>query len=464
VIDLYRWAKRHARVPVMLSAAMILLVTVIGVSGPLAGAAPQTKNYDVSVSPSTVYVGAPTSVRVNLENDPSSTQSFGSAELSFGSLPASAVDTASITISSGWNSAVVSTSPLVLLATSGTAPGIAPSSSVSVTFNLTAPSANPIDVTTEVKQSNDFSGHGNDFVDKTSNPQVITVTPVTLTFSQQPSTVQQSTKSGPFYAMCQPVSVQASAGTTPVDGIQITLSAGSGVPGLYWEGSAVSLTNTITATTGTGGLAVFGTCGSGISATNLGSGYTLTAGSPAAAGPIPSSSFSVVQFQELCSTGSCSTGNLNSSSTGTTGNISTTGTGTYELLGSFGQGQLQCDSLVTTTTGDPIVVQTTPVSNGASDYALVTMTFPKKVVNSLANNGTPLMPVCAGATQPFTGSNTTPMSNATYPYQGLLPDCTATYLGDAAQFCVVSRNKNGGASETVQVYVGANYSSDPSFW
>lgn len=466
-----RQAYRGARTVAKLTAAVALLGGLISASSPLAGAQTQTKYYDVSVSPSTVYVDAPTPVTVTLENDPSSTQSFGSAELNFGNLPASAVTTSqssSIRVSPGWNWTVVpSKTSLILLVTSGTLPGIAPSSSLSVTFNLTAPTANPVDVTTEVKQSNDFSGSGNGFVDLSLNPAVITVTPVTLTFVQQPSTVQQSIQPGPLYAMCQPVSVQASAGNNLVNGIDITLAAGSTNPGLYWQGYPVSSTNPITATTSGDGVAVFGTCQSGISATNLGSGYTLSASSPAAASPITSNTFSVVQVQVTCS-GNCTNVQVQSSSTGTVGTINTTGSGTYDLIGSFNQGPLECDGQVTkpSTPADPIVVQTTPVSTGASDYALVSMTFPKKVVNSLTNNGTPLMPVCAGATQAFSGSNAeaNPIPSVTYPYQGLLPNCTTTYSSDPSQFCVVSRNKNAGASETIEIYVGANYSSDPSFW
>lgn len=174
-----------------------------------------------------------------------------------------------------------------------------------------------------------------------------------------------------------------------------------------------------------GGVATFGTLSSGtcqsatgVEATVLGSGYTLTATAPGASQPgAISTAFAVVQYDQLC-TNSCT-----------------------------------------------------------AQVTQVTMTFPKQVVDSLANNGTPLVPVCAGAQVPFPGSSAVsgetgtdeyPDVDDTYPYQGLLANCPSGLVpgapGTSVDFCVASRQKNPGASETVQIYVGSAFTSDPSFW
>lgn len=456
--------RSHWTLPVLVAAVMALLA----LPGPVAGAQPQTKHYDSNVSPTSVYVGVATAVTVTLHNETDSIQSFGSAELNLGSLPATAIS--AVTNNAGWSGQVAGTSPLLVLFTSGAQPAIAPGGTLTVGFTLTAPSAQAVSVTTEVKQSNDFSGSGNAFVDLAANPQTISVTPAVLAFVQQPSTVQAGTASKPVY-MCPPVSVSVTegAGGAGIPGLAVTLAnGGASDPGLYYDGRALSSAG-VAAVTDQNGVATFGDSGcssSGLGAANIGAGYTLSASSPAAADPVASAPFSVVQSFVSCSgTTTCTTGTLTGSVvTGMKGTVDSTGsaaTGSYGLIGSFGQGGLTCDSQVATGNADPLVAQVVSVPSGQSVYTLITMTFPKSVVNSLADNGTPLMPVCAGATAPFQGS--ADITGATYPYQGLLPDCTASYLGDPGQLCVVSRAKKA-ASETIQIYAGAGFSGDPMFW
>lgn len=434
-----------------------LLLALTGISAAPAGASPTYKYYAAGADPTSIYAGRPTLVTIGLTNQQVSNQSFGSAELTLGGLPQSAV--AIDSNSGGWAWKFVgSPNVATVLLTSGSTPAIAPSSALTVTMTLTPTAVGTIPITTAVKQSNNFAGTGNAF-NLTGNEPVITVVPLNLTFQQQPSDVQQSTNKA-FSYMCPPVSVEVSdAAGNPVSGVSVTLQNGStGDPGLYFGTSALPSSGT-SATSDSNGLATFGpggTCPSGLAATNLGSGYTLTARSSAASGPVTSKPFSVVQLLETCTSDPCSSGPLTSPKTGTTGNISSHGTTTYNLLGSFGLGQLTCDSSVTTIAGDPIVVQTT-----AGAWGTVSMTFPKAVVNSLANNGTPLMQVCAGVLQPFSWTNTQPLQDEAYPYQGLVPDCPADYATVTPEICVESRSKNA-ANETIVIYVSDL--SDPSFW
>lgn len=330
--------RRRAKLAVVLAAGVALVGTLIGYPQPSASAAPQTKYYDVSLVPPPA--GSYATAAVQIENDPSSTQSFGSAEINFGSALANPPS-----VSSGWytpSQPDPSRYPGLWLFTSPASDSIPPGSSLLVTFTLSSSATSSFGIATEVKQSNDFNGSGNNFVNLTGDPIV-------------------------------------------------TPCAGS---------TTCSLSGT-SATTGTEASA------------------SLTYSSP------------------------------------------------YVAYGSFGlTGQLTCDNQVTTTPGDPFLVE----SFGTPAYGTVSMTFPKSVVNNLANNGTPLMQVCARASYPFTtasGGQASQVGTSQY-YDGLLPDCpssvTATTVGTTLSppvLCVLSRAKKA-ANETIEIYVSDF--SDPSFW
>ena len=463
-----------------MGAAIVALATIGGllVSGSVAGATPTYKYYTDSAVPSSTYVGDPTNVILTLDNLALSNQPFGSAEITVGNLPPTAVDPTITTDNPAWSGTVLGTNPAVIKLTSTNAGAIQPGAPLSVSFTITPTTASSITLGTVVKQSNDFSGTGNNFKNQGSDP-VIIVNPVTLSFAapgQQPSAVQQYSSTAMTNAvvyMCPAVSVYVSANGSPVDGVVVTLTnGGTSNPGLVWNGQQVSPSNTPSATSGAlgiHGLATFGSCNSGIGATNIGSGYTLSANSTSASGPVPSSAFSVVQFLQNCTSDPCSTPTpLNGSSTKTTGSISASGASGETLLGSFGLGSLECDSQVTDSliTADPLVSQTSGSASGT-----VTMTFPKAVVNNLANNGTPLMQVCAGAKTPFqvlpnTSYTCDPTKDPTclYPYQGLLPNCQSGYQAQtytSLYMCVVSRSKNA-ANETIVIFTSDL--TDPMYW
>ena len=453
------------------------VITLGPVVAPAASAATSTKYYSASATPSPIYVATPTVVTVTLTNSASSQQSFGSAELTIGTLPQSAVAIGQPP--TGWQAAFVGTgTPAVVKLTNPSGSPVTPGGSISLPLTLTPPTAAPITIGTVVKQANDFSGSGNDFVLQGADP-TITVMPLYLHFSQQPpSYLQQSDpKTGSFSYMCPPVQVEllnSTGGLVAATGVSVTISSGPGDPGLYYA------TSPIIAQT-QGGYATFGTidssgtCSSGLAATNLGSNFSLIASSPAATSTVTSSYFAVVQSLQICpsttssSTSSPCTASVQSASTGTAGVVSASNStgGQFSLLSSFGLGEtLSCSDLVATTPPDPLVA-----TSGATDTVSgnITLTFPKAIVNSLVNNGTPQMPVCVGATQPFVASVTTTGSTQ-YHYQGLLYACDSSAYAallstssDALQICVESYAKIHGGAEQVVIYT-SSLGGDPMYW
>lgn len=460
-----------------------LLVAMLAAPG--AGATTSTKYYDVSASPSgpnnPIYAGVPTTVTVTLTNSDStsypSTQPFGSAELTIENLPESAVSFAQPT-ATGWSAAFVKGSdPAVIELTSLKGDEIPPGASVSIDVTLTPNSAASITIGTEVKQSNNFNGSGNDFLNTGSDPTIY-VEPLGLVFATQPTTVQVSSPPKSFSYMCHPVAVQLvdpSGAPVAAPGVPVTLSPASGSdPGLYYGTSSAP---SVTVTTDASGLATFGTCSSGLAATNVGSGYVLDASSPvdeSSTGTlnlVPSDPFDVAQSLQTCS-GSCSS-TVTSSATGTSATVDATGPQSFQLLTTFGYGYtLTCDSQVASAAADPLVVETPGTATTATVSGTVTMTFPKAIVNTVPDNGTPHMPVCIGATEPFPGSNTSPLTNETEPYQGLIYDCSSsTYQADLNTLsssgapylavCVSSYSKHAGNETLV---LDESSLGDPVHW
>jgi len=460
------------------SIAVAALVALVSLVPHAATALTQTKFYNASASAATAFVGVADTVTVTLGNDLSSTQTFGSAELTFDTVPRTAVQVVQSSLPQGWAGQVLSSSssPAVVLLTSQKGSPILPGSALTLQIMVTPTAAGTITIAPQVKQSNNFSGTGNDFILLTASGLSITVLAPTLQFAQQPSaTLPQSLPalSTPYFAdFCNPISVQLYNGASPLaaGGIPITIKyAGSANPGLYYGTAAVPAAG-VTVNSDATGLATFGTCSSGLAATVVGTGFALSAGSTAAASAVTSTAFTVIR---TC-VGSC-TDNDTSQTTGTTGSVTGNNSGPFQLISSFGQGvTLSCDSAVTLpgTPVDALVAVAHSVSGSVS--GTLTLTFPKSVVNSLSNNGTPLMPVCAGASEAFPakGDPSTGLpfpGSLAYPFQGLLYDCTdSTYLALVASgiypvdICVQSRAKIGGGAERIVVF--ASDLSDPSFW
>ncbi len=470
------WTGSRFRLAV--GAALSALLAAGALAAPIAGAATSTKYYEATASPTRMYVATPTKVTITLTNDPSSQQSFGSAELTLGDLAQSAVQLGQLS-ETGWSAQVIpNTNPAVVKLTNPTGSPIPPGGSISISLTLTAPTAASITVGTEVKQANDFSGSGNAFSLVGADP-TITVIPLTLEFLQQPPpALQQSVpQAGSFSYMCLPVSVQlqetnSSGALANVEVADVAVTISPDAAGLYYNnGTSVAAVPAagVTVLTNSSGIAIFSPaqadCAHGLAATNLGADFTLTASSPAATTPTTSTSFSVVQSLVTC-VGSC-TANLQGSS-GTAGTVTATSGGSFQLLGSFGLGEtLSCDNLVATAPADPLVVasyQSGSLASGVS--GTITLTFPKAIVNSVPNNGTPLMPVCVGATQQFPTVQPT-LGTKAYPYQGLLYGCTdSAYLASLTPgelgICVASYAKIHGGAE--QIVIDSTSLGDPMYW
>ncbi len=465
---------RLTRLALATALGLSALITLGPAVAPAASAATSTKYYLASASPSPIYVATPTVVTVTLTNSASSQQSFGSAELTIGTLPESAVTIGQTP--AGWQAAFVGTgTPAVVKLTNPSGSPVAPGGSISLPLTLTPPTAASITIGTEVKQANDFSGSGNAFVLQGADP-TITVMPLYLHFSQQPpSYLQQSDpKTGSYSYMCPPVTVEllnSGGSLVPATGVSVTISSGSGDPGLYYGTSPITSVTQATS----GGYATFGTidssgaCSSGLAATNVGSGFSLIASSPAATSTVSSSLFSVVQSLQICTSSPC-TANVQSASTGAAGAVSASNStgGQFSLLSSFGLGEtLSCSDLVATTPPDPLVAISSGTTGTVKGY--ITLTFPKAIVNSLVNNGTPLMPVCVGAEAAFPASVSTAGSQQ-YPYQGLLYACDSSAYAAAVssgsyplQICVESYAKIHGGAEQVVVYT-SSLGGDPMYW
>jgi hypothetical protein len=97
----------------------------------------------------------------------------------------------------------------------------------------------------------------------------------------------------------------------------------------------------------------------------------------------------------------------------------------------------------------------------------ITMTFPRQLVNLLPDNGTPNLAMCAGADAAFPRIATSGVG--TYPYEGLMLDCTdPAYLAAIADpafplhMCVADRYKRAGAL-TVVITIEPSV-KDPRFW
>lgn len=445
--------------------ALLALLAGVALAPRVAQATTQTKFYSATAtwSSNPAFVGVPDTGTFTIGNELSSNQTFGSVELTFNTAPSSALQVVQGSVPAGWTAKVLNGTPGVVLLTSQNSAAIPPGGSVGVQVKVTPTAAGTLTVGTETKQSNNFSGSGNDFILDSSSGLSITVISVTLAFAQQPSaTIGQSLPAASpayFAYFCNPVSVQA----TPADaGIPVTIKYTGTNPGLYYGTSAVGAAG-VTVNTDANGMATFGTCASGLAATVVGLSFALSASSPAASSAVTSTSFQVLQ---TCS-GSCTTTN-NSGTTGTNSSVNAGDTGNFfQIFTTFGTGEtLNCDSAVTApgTPVDPLFVETQTTAGTVS--GTVTLVFPKSVVNSLANNGTPLMAVCAGASHAFLAQVDYPGSTD-FPFQGLLYDCTdPAYLAGASgftlQLCVQSRAKLAGGAEKIVVFTSDL--SDPGYW
>jgi hypothetical protein len=435
---------------------------------PAAAAKPQTtvKSY-TALGPSAPVPLAPGSgATITFSNARASSQAFASAQLTVPAAAGLSATTASVPapwrVTDVTPSAALPSDPRVLLLTntSPTSAGVAPGSSLDVTLYTTAASAGgTYTIPTRVKQSNDFSGTGNDFVLSGAQPVVQLGRPaVALSWATQPSTVQVSPGTSspgatPVLVMCSAPSVRAvdDQGNTVTSFTgTVALAPESGDGGLRLQGST-----TLTATA-VAGVATFGTCTSGLTATTLGFGDTLRASSGSLT-PDVSEAFDVRQFYADCAA-SCTTPKLVGAG-GTSVQVQADGSTTSSRLTfDVGQGGWEHGSACNPDVGAPTLNPYRDAVTVLVDHRTktATLTWTKTAVQWSTNNGASQWGVCLAAAQPFypvAGAPGTYGSVQDPPgsglWVGLLRPCGGSGVAPLDP-CLAKLNKsNGGQQQAV---------------
>lgn len=485
----------------LMAVAVALTSAAVGLVAVPAGAAPSTKYYLSTATPSSFDVSpsAPTAPNVTFtltncgSNTPgcakASTQSWGSAHVTlpagwswgFSTLHPLVVTVSNSAKSSHWGISDVVTdtagNTVVELGNDGTSStyAIAPGEKLTFSAWLTPSPPGLAAVTTEVKQSNDFSGTGNDFLHAsgTTDPTIVIGAPDHLEFVTAPQTVQVSTATKSYY-MCDnsnlapSVQVVDKTGHTVtwVQGLPITLNS-TGSPGLsYLPAGASKVANSLTEST-VNGVATFGAaCTSGLAATNLGGGYLM--GASALFGSLPLTvptplPFDVLQFFQPC-VGSCDTKTLTSGDGHTGVDVQANGSTTNRLAASLGvfshvNSQADCAG----DDGNPNrAIVSVDIANHSKN---VLLSWDKTAVQWSVNNGTPFWDVCmwAANTFPTAGGGSATLSTDSAFYVGVLPACSDPNVTDlSVDPCITSLYRRAGV-EYAAVTLPLNMPGDPQF-
>lgn len=478
------------------TAALSLVAAAAAVVAAPAGAVPSTKYYTAGATPSSVDVSTTTrtTVTVTMANcgagcAKSSTQSWGSAHII---LPSAwdwgtvtdptvyATDGSVSTKTSHWALSNATVDPItgntvVALGNDGTnsAYAVAPGESLTFTASLLPSPAGVAQLTTQVKQSNDFSGTGNDFLHSSGNtdPTIVIGPPDHLEFGVPPQTVQVSTSSASYF-MCDETNhapsvrvVDKSGNTiTWVQGLAITLSS-SGTPGLKYKATTTSTATTTLTESTVNGVATFGSaCTSGLSASNLGGGYVVGASATlnSSALTIPTAdkkSFDVLQYYQPC-IGSCDTHTITSGHTGvdvqangSTTNRLATSLGVFEHLNSH----VDCSG----DDGNPLrSIVSVDIANHSKN---VLLSWDKQAIQWSVNNGTPFWDVCMWATYAFPtlgGGFAQPSTDSSF-FVGVVPNCGDANV-TAVDPCVSSLYRRAGV-QYAAVTLPIDMPGDPQF-
>jgi hypothetical protein len=314
--------------------------------------------------------------------------------------------------------------------------------------------AGRIDFATQIKQSNDFSGSGNDFGRVGADPTVyIGSGPAThLDFVRQPTSVQgtgQSTGTGTTAILTTCASVRA------LDALGNLATSFTGTVTLTPSDSALGLalggTTPVAAAT-SAGLATFGTgtgCTGGLSATKLGFGYTLTASS-GTLGTDTSDPFDVLQFYAACGA-ACSTPAIKGAK-GTTASAQATSasTDTHPLTFDVGQRGWAYDAICNPDVG---VSGTNPYRDAVTidlnaHSKTVTLQWTKQAVQWAINNGASQWRVCVAATFVFPAVGGPATDAGDGFFVGALLPCGSSGLS-ATDPCLQKLNKSGGLQQAV---------------
>jgi hypothetical protein len=466
VLSLHRWRKSAA-----LLLASTLLVLGQAVTSMSAHAAPSTKYYTATVSPQTVDAGVGAqSFALTLTNcgrgtpgcSKTSQQTLGSADIQVD--PAFTNVSATVSVA-GWHIDSVAGGLIELRSDNNV--DLSPGAGLVVSITADTPSGvGAYTWNTAVKQSNDFSGTGNNFLIAGPQPQVLVGFPDHLVFDTQPSTLQATTHTSTS-PMCPPPSVDV----VTANGTVVTVGSASvsvRADGAYGD-PGLGGTTTASAASGT---ATFGAldCSSGLTASQPGSGYRLAASttwtyggySVSLSSNADSGAFDVVQALTTCQSGN----SCNATVTGkhTTVDVVASPAATVDDL----EVAVGIDSLSSVTClpfSPPAGLEIARVLVDHRDKT-VTLTFDKTLVNAVPNNGTPLFTICMSA--PWgdwvTASGTAPTYNTVSgEYEGVLPACSAAGLAPYNP-CVSNRGKHA-AAEIVTISIPYEPGrADPKLW
>lgn len=419
---------------VLAAAAGLSVVTLVM---PNASAAAPRKVFHemLATSPTgTLLAGSTYTFTFTLTNDTKSPQAFGSAEI----VIPSGYTVGDVTASKANFSAQAKPNGTILVTSVGpTGTGISPGASLQVAATVTTPVDGSCNATwtTFVKQSNDFSGTGNDY--QPADPAPTTTTGANhLTFTTQPPSMTQyddGTTPRPVMPTAPVVSMLDPCGNvvTTFTGAVTMTDTPSDTP------TSPALETTGSQVNAVAGVATF----PALAFTRFGISDTLTAGATNVTSAT-SNSFDIVQKLVPCAAGaSCTTGSIQNSPTApnTLATITAGAGPKSDLLSATIKGAPQpgsepgCEA-----SGEPLL-GTIVTFNVTTRGKTVTMTLPKVYVNQIPNNGTPFMDICLDA--PTGPAFIDKFGTSTH--QGLLPDCSNTTPASTPP-CVVHRGKNAG--------------------
>ena len=453
----------------------LAVVLVGGLLVPTATAAPKggpkapssgVKTYTASASPGLVALppASGATVQLTLANAAASTTGFGSAEISF--VGQGRLTGAATVDRTGWSvtrSSADGASTTVLRLTNSGSGGqyeVAPGQLVVVTLPVSqGATAGSVTFDSQVKQSNDFSGTGNDFGQAGADPVVsFGHGPAAgLAWVTQPSSVQASA------GAAAAATAQAAGDVTfmcPAPQVRVVDSLGNTVTSSTASVSLARATGSADAglsgstATAVAGVATFGNagCSAGVSASTQGYGYTLTATSSGLTPTGASSPFDVLLVLRSCGE-TCSTGDLTGPEKTVASVVATGGAGDPDRL-SVGFRAPWPQSFTDACDPDPNATSTTPnpfrdrVMVDLADHdKTVTLRWTKQAVQWATNNGAAKWQVCLAAEAPFSavlsdGSvGETPLVDGWYV--GALLPCGDDRLV-ATDPCLLSNGRNKG--------------------
>jgi hypothetical protein len=320
------------------------------------------------------------------------------------------------------------TGPVLLTSTGPTGTGVPAGSSVTVSFHVTTPSAAQCATTWTilVKQSNDFSGSGNDF----AGPSI--ATPLAggdhLAWTTQPSNMQYDVAMSPA-----PVVAILDACDRAVSraGVQITVADTAGRHGDITASTTAAGTVTLSSLT----FSTHGFDDTFVATAEAGSDVAGCGGEPGC----ESGGFHVYQLMVSCEVNKTCAGSVSDD---------TTTTASFKVAAGDQKDTLVADVL----SGEPENATCLSTSGRTQDYGatiefdiatrgkVVTMTLLREYVNEISNNGTPFMDICLSIPE-SAPAFIDKFGNSTH--DGLLQDCALTTpLNDPP--CINSRAKRAG--------------------